>query len=530
MSVLYMGSLTLQVRVTSRSLNRGHSDTPQGLSCQSWLQQTIRHSALLPAPMNEMNPQTEDIDVPLVVDVDGTLLKTDLLAESFLDLLRRTPWRVFHVLVWLFSGKAGLKRRLAECSDLELADLPVNEQLLERIEREKSRGRRIYLASAADEKPVRALAERLGIIDGIFASNGRVNLSGARKADRLIEAFGDQRFDYIGNAAIDLSVWKHSRTALVANASRGLQRRVRRNHPRVEILDGPHGNLMSLLNLLRPRHWLKNLLVFVPLVTAHSLVTDQWLAGLVAFVALSLGASAVYVFNDMLDLPHDRAHPRKRLRPLADGQVDLIHGLWLIPALVGAALLIAAVVGVELILALVFYLILTTIYSFWLKRLALVDVFILALLYTTRIFAGGLAAGIMPSEWLLAFSGFMFLSLAIVKRLSELADARLTLRMQPGGRGYQVSDLMQLNILGAAAGYSAILVLALYLNSDQVIQLYSRPFLLWPVCGVLLFWISRMLLLSYRGEMHDDPLVFVLRDPVSLSVVVVSGVFFGLAI
>lgn len=281
---------------------------------------------------------------------------------------------------------------------------------------------------------------------------------------------------------------------------------------------------------LRPQQWLKNLLVFVPLLAAHSLDSDQWLAAGLAFIAFSLVASAVYLFNDLLDLPHDRAHPRKHRRPLASGILPIPHALAMIPLLALAGLAAALSVSVQLAGLLLAYLVLTSAYSIRLKRVVLVDVFVLAVLYTSRVLAGALATGIMPSEWLLGFSGFLFLCLALIKRQSELADAIGSARGQPPGRGYRLDDLPLLSMLASAAGFSAIVVLALYISSDQVLGLYAQPLWLWPLAGVLLFWIARMLLLAHRGRMHDDPLVFVLQDPISLVVAALGGAFFLLAV
>lgn len=269
------------------------------------------------------------------------------------------------------------------------------------------------------------------------------------------------------------------------------------------------------LRLIRPHQWLKNLLIFVAMIAAHEITVSAFTKAFLAFVAFSLIASSTYVLNDLLDLNADRAHPRKRHRPLASGAVSVMQGTLLVPVLAAAGIAIAAQSGPDLLAVLLLYFVTTTAYSFKLKRIVVIDICMLAVLYTMRILAGSAATGVPSSVWLLAFSIFFFFSLAAVKRQAELVDGIAAGRVTAHGRGYHVSDLSIVSNIVVASGMVSVMVLALYANSQPVMRLYSRPEMLWGVCLVLLFWNSRIAILTNRGEMHDDPLVFAACDRVS---------------
>lgn len=460
---------------------------------------------------------------PLVVDVDGTLLRTDLLVESGLGALGRNVLTALRIPAWLAGGRARLKHELAARAPLDPAELPYDEAVLAHLRAQRASGRAIYLASAADRAPVAAIAEHLGLFDGVFASDGTHNLKGAAKARALVEAFGGEGFDYIGNDRADMAVWRVARRAGLAGARPAVERAVAGSGRDYEVIARHRSTPRSYVRALRPHQWLKNLLVYVPVLAAHDLTASNMALATLAFVAFSLVASGVYVLNDLLDLPSDRAHPRKRERPFASGAIPIVHGLALSPVLVLAGFAVAITVEVQLLAVLLLYFVLTTAYSLYLKRQALLDVLTLAGLYTLRVLGGGAAVALAVSEWLLALSLFLFLALAIVKRYAELIEVAATEHPNARGRGYAARDLPVLAALGAAAGYSAVLVLALYTQTSQVQALYDRPALLWGVCALLLYWISRMLLISHRGGMHDDPLVFAVQDRASLAVLVLAA-------
>lgn len=466
----------------------------------------------------------ESDEPPLIVDVDGTLVRTDLLAESAFAAVRANPLDGLRIVAWLTSGRARLKAELAARVPLEPATLPYDETVLATLRREREAGRRIYLASASDHRYVAEIAEYLGLFDGVFGSDGHTNLRAEAKARTLVDAFGEGGFDYIGNHNSDLPVWERARRVLLVDVPAKVLKSAIRDRADHEILVPRRMELVAWLRALRPHQWLKNLLVFVPIAAAHVVTPASVGAALLAFAAFSLVASGVYVLNDLLDLSSDRAHPRKSARPLASGAVPVVWGPALSGALVLAGAVVAASVSGPLLGVLAIYVVATSLYSVYLKRKALLDVITLAGLYTLRVLGGGAAVGIVVSEWLLAFSMFLFLALAIVKRHAELVDAVSTNQDEPRGRGYQTQDLPLLAALGAAAGYIAVLVLALYISTPQVQELYTRPAWLWAVCALLLYWISSMLMASHRGRVDDDPLVFALKDPASLVVFALSAV------
>ena len=458
---------------------------------------------------------------PLVVDLDGTLIHTDMLHHAAVALLRDKPLHTLMIPVWLGSGKVVLKRRLAHHTRFDPALLPYNEALLTWLEGQQSDGRRLILETAA------AIADHLGLFDEVIATGNGRNLKGASKARELVSRFGEQGFDYAGNGEVDIAVWRHARRAILVNASDTLAARVEAICQIDREFTGPERRWSSFLHLLRLHQWLKNLLLFVPFVAAHKIgETDAWAALLVAFFCFSFLASAVYVVNDLLDLESDRKHPRKRHRPLASGVVPLWVGVTLAPLLLIGSLLLSRLIPEQFIPWLILYLVLTTAYSLGIKRLLLLDCLTLAMLYTIRVVAGAAAVDMPLSFWLLAFSVFIFLCLAFVKRYAELRERLVEGKQTIHGRGYVSADAPLIQMLGICAGYAAVVVLALYLNSDAVLQLYLVPEMIWGAVPVTLFWISWMWLKAHRGEMHDDPLIFALKDSASL----LSGVAFVLVL
>ncbi|WPO40404.1 UbiA family prenyltransferase [Tardiphaga sp. 42S5] len=457
------------------------------------------------------------LSVPLIVDVDGTLLKTDLLVESFLALLSRKPWRALLALAELRKGKAAFKARLASEAEIDISLMPVREEVITFLHGEKARGRKIYLASAADAQLVSALSDHLGLFDGVLGSDGTINLSGAAKADALCERFGRAQFDYVGDSRADLKVWSTCNVAIVAGGRGAWHSGISGGQPGVVEIVGSQPGLRDYIAALRPHQWLKNALVFVPAIAGHVLMTT-WFGSILAFISFCLCASAVYILNDLLDLRADRQHPRKRNRPFASGRVPIIHGAVMAPSLLLAAFSLTLFLPKVFAIVLAGYLVLTTLYSFWLKRKVLVDVIALACLYAARVVGGSVATGVLISQWLEAFSIFLFLSLALVKRSGELVDRVKSGRGDPGGRGYRLDDLPVIESMAAASGYLSALVMALYLNSEAVVNLYNKPHRLLLICVALLFWTSRMLLKAHRGQMDDDPIVFAARDRVSLGV------------
>jgi len=453
---------------------------------------------------------------PLVVDLDGTLIKSDLLAESFLVLLSKRPLKALAALGALRRGKAALKARIAAEAAIDCDALPLNDDLVALIRKERAKGRPVYLASASDRSLVDAVAKATGLFDGVFASDGTTNLAGARKAAALVEAFGEGGFDYAGNSRTDLPVWEVASEAIVVGRGNGFARAVGKRFPGVQHLDIRRLQLRDYLRTLRVHQWLKNLLIFVPAATAHRFLPTTALALVLTFMSFSLCASSAYIANDLLDLNNDRAHTRKRNRPLAAGRIPLGHAVALMPSLLVLAIALALPLPHGFLALLAAYYALTMGYSLVLKRKLIVDVVTLACLYGMRLAAGAVAVTVPLSPWFVAFSVFFFLCLALVKRCTEITDRIAKGTGDPKGRGYIQRDLPMLEAMAAGTGYVAIMIFALYINSPAVAALYRAPEYLWAICLVLFYWISRVLLLTHRGEMHDDPVVFAATDVKSL--------------
>ena len=446
----------------------------------------------------------------LAVDLDGTLVKTNLLLESVLALLREKPQYLFVLLVWLLKGKAYFKGQVASRVSLDVEVLPYQIDFLDYLKAQRAEGRFMVLATAGDMKLAQQVADHLKLFDLILASDGTTNLSGGCKRDRLVSEFGEKGFDYAGNCHHDLAVWSSARNAVVVNASPLVSSKVERVTRIDRIFKDPRKGFANYLRALRPHHWLKNLLVFVPLLAAHRL-DEITLVGkaLLAFVAFSCFASGGYLLNDLFDLSSDRHHPLKRLRSLASGDLSISYAVGMIPVLVALGCIAGAMVSPVFLAVACTYFGLNIAYSWYARQVVLLDVMVLAGLYALRIMGGSVAAAIRPSSWLLAFSMFSFFSLALVKRYSELAMNHVK------ARSYEMVDQEFLASMGIASGYVSILVLALYINTATAQMLYPRHGLIWLLCPLLLYWISHIWLSAHRGRMLEDPVVFAASDRTS---------------
>jgi len=466
----------------------------------------------MPEPVDSLSAGV-GLAVPLCVDLDGTLLHTDTLLESLLLLLKSSPWSAVRLPFWLLSGRAHLKQEIAGRASLDLKSLPVNTGLLAYLRQQHESGRRLLLVSGTDIRIARAIAGQFDLFDEVCASDGQVNLSGKHKAQMLVERFGKGGFDYAGNAFVDLVVWTQARRAIVVSNSPRLVRKAGVLCEVENVFPPPPVDFRVWLQALRVHQWAKNLLVFVPLLGAH-----QWhdrsklAAATLGFGVFSIGASSVYVLNDLFDLEADRHHPTKHRRPLASGQLPLLAGVISAPLLFLLGLLGALLLPPAFGLTFATYYVLTLLYSLRLKQVEILDVLTLAALYSIRVVAGGFATQVVVSDWLLVFSLFVFISLAFVKRFTELQLPRREKSEKIKGRGYQGGDGELISTMGVASGYLAVLVLALYISNPVVSQLYRYPAALWFACPVLLYWISRVWLLAHREALHDDPIVFALQD------------------
>jgi 4-hydroxybenzoate polyprenyltransferase len=461
---------------------------------------------------------------PLVVDLDGTLIFTDMLHEGALKVLRDSVGAALRIPFWLWEGRAVLKRQVASHTEVLPDSLPYNSELIGWLRSEKTAGRKLVLCTSADSTIAAPIAEHLALFDEVIASDGSHNLSGDAKARALEERFEHAGFDYAGNSRADLHVWRRARRAVVVNASPSLVRQVAQCCAIERVFPTATPGLATWGRVFRLHQWLKNLLLFVPMLAAHHLGTlATWGSLILAFWSFSLCASSVYIANDLLDLDSDRLHPRKRHRPFASGSLPIWVGVVLAPLLLVFSLAAAQAVNSGFLRCVLVYFVLTSLYSWRLKRLLLIDCLTLAVLYTLRIIAGATAAGLGLSFWLLGFSVFLFLSLAFVKRYAELEVQIHNGSGKAHGRGYYTSDAALVQTIGIASGYAASLVLALYINSDAVVKLYKTPEMVWGAVPVALFWVNWMWMKAHRGEMHDDPLIFAIKDPASW----MAGVVFG---
>ena len=454
-------------------------------------------------------------DRVLVVDLDGTLLRSNILFETFWSAFSIRWTTPFLAANSLMQGRAALKRCLAELSAVEAASLPYNDDVVAYIQHWRAEGGRTVLVTATNQVLAEEIAAHLGIFDEVHGSDETDNLKGVRKAAFLEQRFGNRGFTYMGDAEADLPVWGKAVKAITVNVSRPLRARVEALGGEVEHITSQASTVNPYLKALRPHQWLKNLLVFMPMLLAHQLTSETGLQSLLAFIVFGLVASSAYVVNDLLDLASDRAHSRKRNRPFAAGKLPIAHGTWLAPLLLLAGLLIALTLGGQFVLVMFVYYVATTAYSLYLKRRLVIDICTLAGLYTLRVIAGGAATGISLSVWLLAFSIFFFFALAAIKRQAELVDGVATAKADIHGRGYHVDDLPLVTNMAISSGYVSVLVMALYLNSPAVQEFYTTPLVLWGICPVLLYWLSRMVMVAHRGNMHDDPMIFAMKDRIS---------------
>ncbi|MBK1682253.1 UbiA family prenyltransferase [Rhodoferax fermentans] len=462
---------------------------------------------------------------PLVVDLDGTLLRSDMLVESAFAYIRQNPSQVLAPAVWLLGGKANLKANIAAAVSIDAASLPYNAKVISFLEQEKAAGRTLILATASHQTYAIAIANHLGLFDEVLASNSTTNLSARTKRDVLVSRFGENGFDYIGNSHDDLKVWASAHQAYLVDPEFGVETAANKLGNVAQVIGRPDSPLRAWARQLRLHQWAKNVLLLVPLFASHRAgEVHLLLAALMAFLAFGLCASSVYLLNDLLDLEDDRQHQKKRFRPLAAGAVPIKTALLVFPGLLLAAFAISALLlPWQFTAALACYYGLTLAYSLVLKRIMTVDVIALAMLYTMRIIAGTFAFGVSLTFWMLVFSMFLFLSLALVKRYAELRDSRQQGKtLAAPGRGYNSGDLEMIASLGAASGYLAVMVLALYIQDQHTSAQYSHPQVIWLACPLLLYWITRTWMIVHRGWMHEDPVVFAMKDRNSI----LTGVLF----
>jgi 4-hydroxybenzoate polyprenyltransferase/phosphoserine phosphatase len=463
----------------------------------------------------------------LCVDLDGTLIRGNVLWECVLVLLKTRPIALLLLPFWLLAGRASLKRHVAARTHLDPARLPYRQQVLDLIQQEKATGRRIALVTAADRALAEAIASYLGLFDEVHASDGQLNLKGANKAAFLAQHFIQTGFDYVGDSVADVEVWRNARAAYVVGTEARAEQAAAVTTLRATILESRASLRTSLgtwVNALRGHHWAKNLLLFLPLILSHNLAVKPIVRTLVGFALYGLCASGLYILNDLLDLHSDREHPWKKERPFATGDISIPQGLLASSILLSSAVGFGFLLNAKFGFALLGYAALTMVYSLYLKKIALLDVFILSSFYSFRILAGALISATPLSQWFLAFSMFFFLSLAMAKRYSELLHAIDLVSTGNSGRGYHTGDRELLLSLGIGSSFSAVVIFSLYVQSQDVRLLYSSPEFLLLLCPIVLYWLSRNWLLAHRGELKEDPVTLAIRDPVSYGVALASAV------
>ncbi|MCS0583188.1 UbiA family prenyltransferase [Massilia pinisoli] len=458
--------------------------------------------------------QAHGRQLPLVVDLNHTLIRTHLLWEALALFIRARFLELWRIPIWLLAGRSAFQRHLAHAAMPAAATLPYDHELLAFLHDERRAGRRVVLLTDIQSSFAASIAAHVGLFDRIVAPD-RGDISGTHaKAKLMLDAYGDRGFDYIGYHKRDHVLWRHSRLAYSV-ARQPIHIGNGRFTTPIGAVRG--GRIAALFKTLRPRQWLKNLLVCMPMLAGHQISAVTALQSLLAFAAFSLCASSAYLLNDTLDVADDRMHPTKRHRPIAAGTLPIAVALGCSLLLAVASLLLCAAVSRTLLAVLTVYFVATVLYSLYLKRMLAVDVVTLAILYSMRILAGGAVTGIAPSFWLLAFSFFIFLSLALLKRHSELENLERSGADKTAGRGYTVADKGPIGIMGINSAFLSVLVFILYVESQNALIQYKSPIWLAGIVPLLVFWLSRLWILSYRGRVDDDPVLYVSRDRVSLA-------------
>lgn len=467
----------------------------------------------------------------IAVDLDDTLVKTDMLYESFLHAIKRNPLVIFLVFVWILKGKAYLKQRLASSFSFDPSILPFNTEILSWLKSEKESGARLYLVSASDERIVRAVAESQGIFDGFYGTTAeRGNLSGVRKAELLNKEFGEKKYVYVGNDSVDVPIFKQTESAAAVGTEKAIGKlKGQCELSKTFVLE--KNKFRSIMKMARIHQWVKNLLIFVPIIPArHFFNISDWLTLVIAFFSFSLTASFVYILNDLMDLGNDRRNETKKHRPLASGKVSIKLGLVCLPLFLLAGIALGAVVSAGFLGCLAIYFVVTTLYSFRLKKIAVVDCMLLGFLYTFRMVSGIVAISVPMSLWFVSFSFLIFFSLAGVKRLSELHNLKAAGKTKTSGRAYTVKDIDFISESVISSGFASVVLFILYVNSEAAAHHFVNTYFAYCCTPVLLYWILHVSLKARRGEMNEDPVLYAIRDPVSLAAGILFTVLFACSV
>ena len=460
----------------------------------------------------------------LIVDLDGSFIETDSSFESFWSAISINPIIIAKSFVWLFKGIPFLKYKLFKASGLNISSLPINKEVVEIIHEYKKQNKKVFLFTGATHEIAAEICRTHTFFDDFFASDKSNNLVGKNKLLKIREFIGDGPFDYIGNSSSDIPIWNASKSAYIVSNTKRFERKIK-NSIDIFYLNSKK-NPFDLFKVIRPYQWAKNLLVFVPFLIYEKSGLSEFLLALTCFLSLSFVASAVYVLNDLLDLSSDRDHPTKKNRPFAKSTIDLSSGVWLIPTLLIFGFYLASLISLSTFVIIAFYFFLTTLYSFLLKRKAILDILTLAILYTLRLIAGAFSIQneLVLSPWLISFSLFFFFFLACVKRQAEL-NLGIDASSPNSRRSYFEKDKDLLSVIPISSGLISCMILLLYANEASTSSNYSSPFFLWFLVIIFMYWISRICLINNRGLIKEDPLLFALKDKPSILVA-----FLGLSI
>ncbi|QWE10863.1 UbiA family prenyltransferase [Polynucleobacter sp. es-EL-1] len=464
---------------------------------------------------------------PIVVDLDGTLIYGDCLHEQLNRAIFFHPLILVSAIWQLLQGKAKFKEFLSKNLSIDVTLLPYNEELIAWLKEKKEEGRTLVLATASNQELARRISDHVGIFDAVHASNDLVNLKGKAKAQLLNQVYG--QYEYIGNSGADLYVWQDAVKSYYVGKSQKIITALKGQQNFAGQFKARGSEFKSFIRALRPHQWLKNILVFVPVVMAHQLSFYNLCSTFIAFLLFCAIASAGYLINDLSDVDSDRENKHKKKRSFASGAISLPFGWIVIPILLGSSLWVSfTYLPYQFACSVILYFILTILYTKVLKGFPNIDVFTLAFLYILRIQAGGYAVNISLSFWLITFSLFFFISLGMLKRFSELLEFNNFEAVLPG-RAYKKNDAAFIESAGIASGYIAIAVLALYIKDLNISNLYQSPQYIWFVCPVMLYWITRVWFLAQRGELHHDPVYFAAKDHVSWLLTAIIALCFVMA-
>lgn len=461
----------------------------------------------------------EEKQIPLCVDLDYTVLATDILTEQIIRFVQKNPLNILIIFWFLLFGKHHLKKKLNEKVEIAPNELPYRRETLDFLNAEREKGRKLILITASLHQIGEKVNKYLGIFDEVYGTKNNTNLRGKNKAKFLIETFGEKGFDYLGDSRYDIPIWKKANKSYIVSNAPSLIKKVSRFNNFGKIIQVPKITLLSIIKQLRIHQWVKNLLVFLPMVMAHSFNQEKSMLGFIAFFAFCSISSAVYVLNDIFDLPFDRIHPNKKKRPLACGSITINQAIILFVFMLSLGLLLSSSLSSIFLLIAISYILLNLLYSFYFKSIYILDIFLLTFFYSIRIYAGGIATHIQVSKWLLAFSVFFFLSLASLKRYAEIVNLSDSPSKEQLGRPYTLSNSILTLLIGVVSAFAAVLVFILYINSDVVVMFYQNPKFLWLLAFGLLYWLLFLWDIANKGKMHYDLIIEALTNKVSLGII-----------